>query len=319
MRLEEVSKAVSAAIDSATERLDPNPHRWHLGASEVGHSCKRYIWLKFRWCFGETPSGRMQRLFARGHEEEHRIARWLELAGFKVEKYNFSKVRLYFNDILGEFKVSSDLDLGVAWVDVTHRPEYIKMAEALNVELPQFGFKSFGGHFAGAADGIVTFPEGVKALLECKTNKAGAEFNNLVKNGVRAEKRRHYSQFNVYANSLDLPYVLYINVCKNDDEIHCEVLETDKVEADMMHTRAQEIIASDAPPPRLSENPAYYECKMCEANAICFKREPAHKNCRSCVYAKPHDSGEWFCRGYDKIIPRNFVAKGCDNHQTINK
>src|SRR6476661_7858189 len=58
--------------------------RTHLGASIIGHDCKAYAWNTFRWLRFEEFSGRMLRLFNRGHEEEQRFVRWLVGAGFTV-------------------------------------------------------------------------------------------------------------------------------------------------------------------------------------------------------------------------------------------
>ncbi len=42
--------------------------RKHLGASQIGHPCLRYLWYQFRWCAESKTSfdGRMLRLFETG-------------------------------------------------------------------------------------------------------------------------------------------------------------------------------------------------------------------------------------------------------------
>lgn len=49
------------------------PPRPHMGLSQVGHHCDRYLWLNFRWAHVEKFSGRVLRLFQRGHDEEKRL------------------------------------------------------------------------------------------------------------------------------------------------------------------------------------------------------------------------------------------------------
>lgn len=60
------------------------PPRAHLGLSLLGHPCDRWIWLNFRWAVIERFSGRMLRLFRRGHLEEETIVRDLRAAGVVI-------------------------------------------------------------------------------------------------------------------------------------------------------------------------------------------------------------------------------------------
>ena len=60
------------------------PPRAHLGLSLLGHPCDRWIWLSFRWAVIERFSGRMLRLFRRGHLEEETIVRDLRAAGVVI-------------------------------------------------------------------------------------------------------------------------------------------------------------------------------------------------------------------------------------------
>lgn len=60
-----------------------NNHRSYLGASQIGHSCPRYLWYSFRWAYKSVTSARMSRLFARGHREEPEIVKMLATAGIQ--------------------------------------------------------------------------------------------------------------------------------------------------------------------------------------------------------------------------------------------
>lgn len=60
------------------------PPRPHLGASQIGHHCERWLWLSFRWAIVEQFSGRLLRLFERGHNEEAIIVRNLREAGVEI-------------------------------------------------------------------------------------------------------------------------------------------------------------------------------------------------------------------------------------------
>ena len=61
-----------------------HPHRPHLGASQIGHACDRYLWYQFRWCGHEEPEGRVLRLFDHGDVEETRLVRDLRAIGVTV-------------------------------------------------------------------------------------------------------------------------------------------------------------------------------------------------------------------------------------------
>jgi hypothetical protein len=71
-----------ALIDAAHEvKEEPRPH---LGASAIGHECRRWLWYSFRWSVIEQHPGRIKRLFRRGHREEDTIKSDLRAAGVDV-------------------------------------------------------------------------------------------------------------------------------------------------------------------------------------------------------------------------------------------
>jgi len=59
-------------------------HRPHLGASQIGASCDRFLWYLFRWADHDMPDGRVLRLFDHGNAEEDRLVRDLRHAGYTV-------------------------------------------------------------------------------------------------------------------------------------------------------------------------------------------------------------------------------------------
>ena len=73
-----------AAIYAAIEAAGDQSPRLHLGASEIGHHCERWLWLRFRWAVSERFSGRMLRLFRRGQDEEDAMAADMRAAGMEV-------------------------------------------------------------------------------------------------------------------------------------------------------------------------------------------------------------------------------------------
>jgi hypothetical protein len=63
---------------------DNTPFRSHLGASQLGSECKRAIFYGFRWFTLPKHSGRILRLFNRGHLEEARFIAILLTVGCQV-------------------------------------------------------------------------------------------------------------------------------------------------------------------------------------------------------------------------------------------
>ena len=66
------------------EKNQAEAMRPYLGASIIGHSCRRYLWLSFRWALKSKFEGRLLRLFGTGHREEPRIIEELRAIGCKV-------------------------------------------------------------------------------------------------------------------------------------------------------------------------------------------------------------------------------------------
>lgn len=72
----------------ARAALAVGEHDWrrdHLGASLIGHTCDRYLWLSFRWALDPKHPGQQLRLFERGDREELWIIEDLRAAGFEVD------------------------------------------------------------------------------------------------------------------------------------------------------------------------------------------------------------------------------------------
>lgn len=258
-------------------------HRSHLGASLIGDDCFRKLWYIFRWVKkptyidpkGKDQKGRMMRLFNRGHKEEFRFVEWLRGMGFAVY----------------------DADAATG---------------------KQYRISDCHGHYGGSLDGIIDFPPeyGLVPRMLCEFKTSGTKyFDKLKENGVKFAKPEHYAQMCTYGKRYNLRYALYMAVNKDTDEIHVEIVELDFNYADELTTKASTIIFSQSPLARVSDNSAYFKCKMCNFNGICHGKDKYEKNCRSCMFAHPIENGEWRCRMFNGIIPKDFLPKGCDSWQ----
>jgi hypothetical protein len=280
--LAQLSKQLKQDIDSWCEWYFDDGARTHLGASEIGNPCSKYLWLKFRWTFYKKHSGRMQRLLNRGHFEEARFIQYLEGIGCKVTQFDEEAI------------ARGETDKG-------------KM---------QLRISACKGHFGGSLDAEVELPTRYnipgKLLCELKTQGLGKQgnkvsnFDKLVKEGVKLYKPVHWAQQCIYGYKCNLEYGIYLSVCKNNDELHLEVIKLDHFYGASLEKKAEMIIFAKEAPAGISSSPSYYECTYCDAKDVCFNGKPALRNCRSCCNSEPIDNAEWQCRFYG-IIPKEHI------------
>ena len=84
MKIPDRANTIENLIDKAHENRTSKP-RPHMGASMLGHPCERRLWLSFRWAVQPKFSGRILRLFRRGHQEEANIIADLRSIGITVK------------------------------------------------------------------------------------------------------------------------------------------------------------------------------------------------------------------------------------------
>lgn len=184
----------------------------------------------------------------------------------------------------------------------------------------QFEVKWFGGHVAGHMDGAgLGLPEAptVWHLLEFKTANV-KRFKDLVAKGVKASKPEHWHQCNCYMGGMGLQRAAYFAVCKDNDEIHVEFLDFDPEVYAIDLERAKQVVFSPEPPPRISNNPTWFECKFCDYHAICHTTRMPLVNCRTCGHSTPEEDGRWSCarRGIPSLDqPAQLSA--CMDHRYI--
>lgn len=325
-----IAKRVMQDIDDYCVKAYDGGHRTHLGASLIGHACSRYLWGIFRWLKHEETTGRKQRLFNRGHREEARFVEWLEGIGCQVFfEDRDSKILMYHAESDSYYLADTLEDGDGLQAPITRdNPNYlnhIAHAKADGIEFPQYRISDVGGHFGGSLDGICILPEryGITEpiLLEFKTNGTGAGFNKLASHGMPMAKPQHFAQTNVYGfkgvNGTQFRYVLYLNINKNDDDIHCEIVKLNHVQGEQMIQKAERIITSQTPPARISDNPTFLDCTWCAQKDICHKGAAPEVNCRSCKFASPQDNKEWFCSVHNGNIPKEFIPQACPQYQAI--
>lgn len=183
----------------------------------------------------------------------------------------------------------------------------------------QHRFSAVRGHFGGSCDGIGRgFPEGPKswAIVEFKTHN-DSSFKELTKLGVSSAKYEHFIQMQIYMGLAELERALYLAVNKNTDELHSEWIHFERDVFERYLAKAEKIIDAEVPLERISNDPAWYVCKMCDHHAICHGDKVPQKNCRTCVHATPVDDGQWGCQHHERLLSIDEQRLGCRDHLFI--
>lgn len=275
--LEAIEKQINNGIEKLSIETLKDGPRTHLGISEIGEPCMRKLYYKFHWCFIQEYDGRMLRLFKRGHREEERFINYLEGLGCEVQR---------FDENGKQFRVSGVM-----------------------------------GHYGGSCDGIAITPwapkDGrFKFLCEFKTHNQKS-FDKYLSEGVHKSKPMHYDQMCGYGCKMNINFGIYFPENKNTDEIKVKTIRLDHERGMQLERKAEEIITAKEPPPKISENPAYFSCKYCDAVDICHNGKTPIKNCRSCRLSSAVENAQWHCSRYSQIIPSEFIMTACDGWTPI--
>lgn len=188
----------------------------------------------------------------------------------------------------------------------------------------QYRVSALGGHFGGSMDAVIHgFHEAPTQWMpvEMKTHNAKS-FKELVEKRLQAAKPMHYSQLTTYMGLSDMKKSgLYFAANKDTDEIYVERIHFDEAEFDRLMARAARVINANEPPLRISNDPSWYQCKMCHMAEICHGAEAPEPSCRSCAHSTPEINGEngrWSC----SFVPSDSLdlykqRNGCENHRYI--
>lgn len=270
--LGKVIPTISDAFDPRTGR------RSHLGVSTIGDPCARKLFFNFRWVSRPRHSGRILRLFNRGHMEEGRFIAALLTAGLKV---------------------------------------YQQDGEGNQYRISELG-GHFGSAIDGVVIGCPDLPNPDNPVLAEMKTHGEKSFVKLKKEGMRQSKPVHYAQIQVYMRKMGLAVCLYIACNKNTDELYFELIPLDAAVADQFIDRGIKIVMADEPPVGLSTKGAsWFECKMCEYADVCYRGDDAVMSCRTCRYSKPVEDGTWKCVNpvVNRVITTDEQIAGCSHYE----
>lgn len=242
-----------------------------------------------------------------GHACERYL--WLTFRWVDVKKFNGRMLRL--------FKAGQDFE-----------PRIVAELRRIGIEVhdvspdgSQWRVSSLGGHFGGSMDGAARgFPEAPKTwcVLEFKTHNAKS-FAAVQKDGVLKAKPQHYAQMQTYMGETGMERAMYIAENKDTSELYCEWVHFDPVEYAKLKARAERVIKAKEPPMRVSNDPSWFVCKMCDFHAHCHGEAAPAVNCRTCAHATPEMNGdaEWSCAMDGGLPDLEFQRHGCGSHRYI--
>ena len=167
----------------------------------------------------------------------------------------------------------------------------------------QWQVAALGGHFGGSLDAVaIGLLEAPKTwhVVEFKTHSAKS-FATLKKDGVERAKPQHWAQMQVYMHLTGITRAMYVAVCKDTDEIHIERVRADPAAGQRLIAKAKRVIDAPRPPARISEDPAWWQCRLCEHHDHCHGDRPAERNCRTCLHSTPVDGG-WICERWKREL-----------------
>lgn len=234
---------------------------------------------------------------------------WLTFRWVDAKKFSGRMLRLFETGQLAEARFVSNLRrIGIEVHDVTPDGK-------------QWRVSDLGGHFGGSMDGAgVGFAEAPKTwhVLEFKTHN-DKSFADLQKNGVRKAKPMHYAQMQIYMGLTGMERAFYLAVNKNTDELYGERVDFDPVEFANLKARAERVINANEPPLRCSNDPSWYQCKMCDFHEHCHGEAAPAVNCRTCAHATAEMDGAaaWSCQMDGGRPDLAFQRTGCPSHRYI--
>ena len=183
----------------------------------------------------------------------------------------------------------------------------------------QWNLRDAGGHFGGSMDAVaIGFPEAPKAWHVCEFKTHGHKsFTKLQAEGVEKSKPLHWAQMQAYMHLAGIERAFYLAVCKDTDELYQERIRHDAEAGLRILAKAQRIVTAARPPTRISEDPAWWQCRFCDHHAVCHTNVEVERHCRSCLHATPIDGGAWHCARHQVPLARREQAAGCAAHLYI--
>lgn len=175
------------------------------------------------------------------------------------------------------------------------------------------------GHLRGHTDGIVSNIPGLedKRIVGEIKSMARKYFTPLTKKGVEKSKPGYYVQAQLYMHFEEAEYCLHHTTNKDDEDFYIEIIEYSEPTARLYVDKAYDIITSDVPPKKVSNDPTYWQCQWCDFYGPCQLEDKFLRTCRTCQYAKILPEGEWYCNEHDKFLTKQMQREACPKYDSL--
>jgi hypothetical protein len=281
------SDATLAAVDEAMMlaqiKNKSNAPRSHLGMSLIG-GCGRKTALNFLWVGGELHNALTLKRFADGFSTEDLILERLKLLPYLtiVDLVDDRQVRV--DGHKGHFVGHLDFEvLGLLQAPKTWHVGEVKSVGDSNWKK----FKRCRDRYK-EKDVLKEFNETYYAQAQCY---------------MKYRKRKRHWLIVSEAGGRDW------------DAVRTDYNAED---AQSYEDLAKQIIdhPNDTLPDKISESAEYFMCKyMCQYTSICYDRGKVQRNCRTCLYGAPMDSGKWLCQKHERLLSYDEQLVGCDDQR----
>lgn len=269
--------AYERRAEAAKPGSDDDWRRDHLGASQLGHDCDRFLWLSFRWAVAEQKDGRMLRLLERGKREESWLLDDLRSLGVQIES---TQVPVKWGHVGG----SAD---AVLWHVPGAKEEEAHLGEFKTSNAKQFAKLVEQGVKRAKPEHYVQMQVymhglGLKWALYIAVCKDSDEIHT---------ERVAYDQKEAEAAVARGLVITLLG-------------EPPARKADSMY----------APCLLTSKDGKQWPCRFWNQ---CWKGGLPEKNCRTCVHVTPKQGGTWRCEKHGADLLPDAQRAGCVHHLSI--
>ena len=218
-------KIINDYVESSREEQD----RRYIGASSIGHPCRRYIGYRTKSNelleVSDKIDSKMAITFEIGKKLESMLLDYLEKANVNIEKpsKNNNQLELFDADI-----------------------------------------EQFRGH----ADGIIHFGTESCAILEIKTAK-NSSFERFKSKGLLQWSETYYAQLQSYMGMSKAKQGVLLAINKDNSELHCEWVNFDNGYYLKLRDKAIAIYRSESEPEKVNQSPIYMLCNKCTFKGVC--------------------------------------------------
>lgn len=125
-------------------------------------------------------------------------------------------------------------------------------------------------HLKGHIDCLVKYNNTVY-VCDIKTMKH-SEFNRFKRSDdLKSYSFHYYSQLIVYMGIMNIRFGMLLALDKDTMELSYKTIRFDEIMYDALTAKAERIINSVEPPPRINNSPLWYQCQMCNYKKICHE------------------------------------------------